>query len=164
MMNRQFLKSFAAFILAIAAVFGVAGQTSKVDDPATVKAAIAAVYDVYVRGVQTLDAGLWLTNWDENGVKFVPNAPAIVGKEAIANFARSKFLLFQSRKMTIKVDAIDIEGNLALVRGTYLSEDMLKSASAPAITDGWFLTAFKKQADGSWKIFRDCVASRVPPK
>jgi ketosteroid isomerase-like protein len=163
-MRNGFLKAIISLGLSVVISLGAAGQAAKPDDPATVKAAIAAVYDVYVRGVQALDADLWMTTWDDNGVKFMQSIPAIVGKAAISSFAHARFAAFQSRKMTINVDEIDIEGNIALARGNYLSEDLLKTASAPAVTDGWFLTTFKKQADGSWKIFRDCVASRVPPK
>lgn len=83
-MNKVSLKAIAAISLSLLVTLGAAGQAAKTDDPAAVKAAIAALYD--------------------------------------------------------------------------------KTASAPTSTGGWFLTTFKKQADGSWKIFRDCVASRVPPK
>ena len=163
-MNKTLRTVITVLALSLIVALTTTGQTLKSDDPAAVKAAIASVYETYVKGVQTLDADLWMTNWDEGGVKFMPSVPAIVGKAAISSFAHARFGAFQSRKMTINVDDVDIEGNLALARGTYLSEDLLKSASAPAITDGWFLTTFKKQADGSWKIFRDCVGSRVPPK
>jgi ketosteroid isomerase-like protein len=163
-MEMRSLKAFAFLVLSAAFAIGAAGQASNADDPAKVRAAIAAVYDVYIKGVQTLDADLWMTNWDVNGVKFMQGMPAIVGKAAISNFAHARFAAFESRKMTINVDDVDVEGNLALARGSYISEDRLKSGSGPMITDGWFLTAFKKQVDGSWKIYRDCVASRVPPK
>jgi ketosteroid isomerase-like protein len=163
-MNRTWRVAVSVLAFTVLLAFGAAGQPSEAEDPATVQAAIAAVYDVYTQGVESLDAELWSTTWDEDGVKFMQGISALVGKDAIAKFARARFAAFKSRKMTINVDAIDVEGELALARGTYLSEDLLKNASAPTITDGWFLTVFKRQADGIWKIFRDCVGSRVAPK
>jgi ketosteroid isomerase-like protein len=163
-MSNALGKVTVALLLSAIAALGAFGQAAGADDPAAVREAIEADYGVYVNGVESLDPDLWLTTWDSEGVKFMPNIHALVGKDAIAQFVRSRFALFESRKMSISVDAIDIDGDLALARGTYLSEDRLKSGGAPMITDGWFLTTFKYQPDGSWKIYRDCVGPNAPPK
>jgi ketosteroid isomerase-like protein len=157
-------KTLASLALAFLIALGASGQAPKADEQASVRASVASVFDVYVKAIQALDADLWITNWDENGIKFVQGAPAIIGKAAISNFAHAKLPLFESRKMAINVEAVDVQGNLALVRGNYQTEDRMKSGGGPIMGDGWFLTVFKKQADGSWKIYSDCVGSRVPPK
>jgi ketosteroid isomerase-like protein len=39
-----------------------------------------------------------------------------------------------------------------------------KEKGEPIFVDGKYLTIYKKQADGSWKISHDCYNSNVPPK
>jgi len=158
------LKRSCIALLVVLAGSATFGQTLAAYDPEELRPALEGVFASYVQGVQSLDSDLWIANWDEGGVKFVPNAPAIVGRDAIYRFVSAKFALFDYRKMKIRIDAIDLSGDLALARGVYLSEDKLKSASSAAITDGWFLTTFKRQDDGSWKIFRDAVGTNAPPK
>ena len=148
-------------LLGVSAAFG---QTLAAYSHEELRPALETVFVSYVRGVESLDSDIWIANWDEGGVKFVPNAPAIVGRDAIYAFVSARFPLFDYRRMRVRIDAIDVSGDLALARGVYLSEDKLKTASGAAITDGWFLTTFKRQADGSWKIFRDAVGTNAPPK
>lgn len=161
MRERRVRIALAAIALAVAAAcaFGqvaMAGPGSKVEDQ-SLRAAIVAIFDRYMRGVNGIDTELWLTNWDEEGVKYMANAPAIVGKTAISSFVRAKWPQYEARKMSISIEQTEASGELAIARGSYTSEDRLKGASASTLTKGWFLTVFKRQADGSWKIYRDCV-------
>lgn len=158
-MNKRFTSIAIIGILLFCTLLGVSGQTIASEDRQAVRMAIEKIYAVYIKAAETFDADLWLTNWDENGVKMVANAAPLVGKSAIAAFARSKFTLFSFRKMIITIDKIETSGNLAIAQGTYTSEDQLKTASAPTLSLGWYCTTFLRQADGSWKILTDSVGS-----
>jgi len=153
----------ALAILALAALasgaFGQAAMASpgaKAEEQ-TVRAAIVALFDRYTKAVNSLDTELWLANWDEEGIKYMANAPAFVGKASITSLVRSKWPQYESRRMSIAIEQTEASGDLAIARGTYTSEDRLKGAGSSTLTKGWFLTVFRRQADGSWRIYRDCV-------
>jgi ketosteroid isomerase-like protein len=46
----------------------------------------------------------------------------------------------------------------------YVHPNAPKAGGPESLFDGKFLTVFKRQPDGSWKIYRDCFNSNVPPK
>jgi uncharacterized protein (TIGR02246 family) len=131
---------------------------------AATRSAVQEIFATYAKAANSLDVDSWLGLWDEEGVKFVAGVPAIVGKAAIGDFARPRWKKVASRTMSIKVEAVDRIGDYALARGTYLSDDTPVGASAAVTTDGWFMTTLKRQADGGWKIYRDCVAPEAVPK
>ncbi|MBE3064794.1 MAG: hypothetical protein IMZ69_07215, partial [Spirochaetes bacterium] len=64
------------------------------------------------------------------------------------------------------IDALEIivTGPWAYSRGVYTQDLKNKSSGQVVHVDGKFLTIFKLQQDSSWKIFRDCFNSNVPPK
>jgi ketosteroid isomerase-like protein len=55
-------------------------------------------------------------------------------------------------------------GGYGLARGIYTWTWTPKDGGAKADYDGKFMTLFKKQANGSWKIYRDSFNSNLPPK
>ncbi|MEI6388402.1 MAG: DUF4440 domain-containing protein, partial [Spirochaetota bacterium] len=124
---------------------------------------IARGFDEYEKGVNAIDTGIWLANWDEGGVKMMPNIAPIVGKDAISAFVEARWSSYESRDMTINLSQVEGFGPIAIARGTYLSIDKLKTAAAPATTEGWFMTVFRQQADGSWKIYRDTIGPLPAP-
>ncbi len=121
--------------------------------------AITSAFSLYARSLKNLDPVLFASLWDENGVKMLPDAPPILGKEAIRAFVVGKFALFNSRAMTISIDQVEGFGQIAMARGTYTSLDTLKSSQAGTVTNGWFTTVFRLQDDGSWKIYRDAMGA-----
>jgi uncharacterized protein (TIGR02246 family) len=125
--------------------------------------AIAKLWDTYMEGVNTGNHELWLSNWDEDGVKMNPDAPAIVGKETIKARTATVFAN-TTRSMVITVDETQFTGGYAYCRGSFTSTTTPKAGGAAVLFDGKFLTILKKQPDGSWKIYRDIFNSNVPPK
>ena len=53
---------------------------------------------------------------------------------------------------------------LGLIEGVYTQDLKARATGETAHVDGKFLTVLKQQDDGSWRIFRDCFNSNVPPK
>ena len=168
-MKTMLLKTL--IIAALAAAGFSAGAMPIIDypvklaaDPASAKSAVDGIFASYAETAEALDVDSWLALWDDQGVKFVPGAPAIVGKAAIGDFASPRWKNLASRKMSIKVTAVDQSGDFALARGTFMCVETPKGASSPVTTDGWFLTTFRRQAGGGWKIYRDCIAPETAPK
>jgi len=108
------------------------------------------------------DVDRYLSLWDENGVKMSPGKPAVYGKNAIGEGKRKSAKKWIYLSQDIKVEETQVFGNFGYARGTYTTSAKATSGETTSSADGKFLTIFKKQADGSWKIYRDCVNSNVP--
>jgi ketosteroid isomerase-like protein len=126
-------------------------------------AAIDKIWEGYTAGVNTGNANLWLSLWDENGIRLAPDAPAAHGKAQILPGIQKAFGAF-NLKVDIKAEEIVILGDWAFSSGTFTRRMAPKAGGPEIFFDGKFLTLFKRQPDGSWKIFRDCFNSNVPPK
>ncbi len=100
---------------------------------------------------------------DEQGSLLWPNSPAATGKNAIAKLTASAFAIpdFKPVWHPEKVGVAD-SGDLGYMSGTY--DWSYKDASGKAIADkGKYLTMWKKQADGSWKVLFDMFNTGLPP-
>lgn len=125
--------------------------------------AVEDTFDTYAAANVEGDVELYLSLWDENGVKMSPGKPAIYGKKAIGEGKRKSAEKWAYVSQNVKIEEVEFSGNLGFARGTYTTSLKAKTGGATSDADGKFLTIFKKQADGSWKIYRDCVNSNVPP-
>ncbi len=95
---------------------------------------------------------------DSEGALLWPNAPAIVGKTAIAKAIQDDFsqgdLSWRARSASVARS-----GDLGITTGDYT----LKSVSGGAVIDnGKYLTVWKKAADGRWKVLRDMFNTDRP--
>lgn len=150
------------FVLAFAILAGCAGApaASTEDD----MQAISAIFDQYIRTLETYDAEGWMALWDENGVQLPPNSPMFVGKDAIraGNYdgIKDSSGVF-NMSITIQ-EYINFGTGYSMARGVYGWKWSPKDGSAASDYDGKFMTLFHKQSDGSWRIFRDCFNSNRP--
>jgi ketosteroid isomerase-like protein len=97
---------------------------------------------------------------DEQGSMLAPNAPIATGKHAIAKAIASDFahddLTWHANKA-----GVARSGDLGYTSGTY--EMTFKDATGKTVSDkGKYLTVWKKQADGSWKVLYDMFNSDLP--
>ena len=93
-----------------------------------------------------------------------PNAPAASGPAAV----RSLFTVFfaiPDVKIGWTPDRIDIaqSGELGYSSGRY-SMDFTGPGGKPVHDKGKYLTVWKKQADGSWKVLLDAFNSDLAPQ
>ncbi|MGA2976757.1 MAG: nuclear transport factor 2 family protein [Spirochaetia bacterium] len=129
-------------------------------------AMIRKIWANYAAYVEKGDGNGWLSQYDAEGIQLRPDAPARTKQELDAQVPAA----FKARveandvKMSINPIEIVVTGPWAYSRGTYTQDFTDKSTGQLTHVDGKFLTIFKKQADGTWKIFRDCFNSNVPPK
>ena len=95
------------------------------------------------------DATLMLAN--EPIVHGASNIKAVVGPMMQdKNFA-----------LSFQADKVEVAGDLAYSQGAY-SMTMTDQKGNPATDKGKYLTVWKKQADGSWKVIEDIVNSDLP--
>jgi uncharacterized protein (TIGR02246 family) len=129
-------------------------------------AAIRQIWTSYVSAVQKGDAAAWLALWDSNGIQLRPDAPQRSRQELDAQVPAA----FKARAdandvtMVINPQEITVAGPWAYSRGQFTQD--LKNRTTGVVThvDGKFMTIFKRQADGTWRIYRDCYNSNVATK
>jgi uncharacterized protein (TIGR02246 family) len=131
-------------------------------DVEAVTAAVNAIWNHYTAGANTGDLDLWLSLWDDNGVRLAPDTPAVYGKEQIRAQMQVPFDQFNN-KIAIKNEEVEVAGDWAFSRGTYTLSTTPKAGGDEIFIDGKYMTILKRQPDGSWKIYRDIFNSNVPP-
>lgn len=135
----------------------------KAADLEAFRAAVQDTLDKYSAAMNAEDSDLWISLWDENGIQMPPNAPAEIGKPAIDKMIRESYQALDWEKFTIHLKEVKVAGDWGFARGTYSASITPKAGGETAFIDGKYLTIFKRQPDSSWKIFRDCFNSNVPP-
>jgi ketosteroid isomerase-like protein len=128
-------------------------------------AGIKQIWINYAAFVEKGESANWLSQWDAEGIQLRADAPARTKKELDAQVPAQFKARFDANdtKMTINPLEIVVNGAWAFSRGTY-TQDMTSRSSGKTIhVDGKFLTVLKRQPDGTWKLYRDCFNSNVPP-
>lgn len=147
--------NFPVLIIVLSILFGCAQNTKDAD----VEADIAAINDLvakYFRYANTLNMDSFMTSFADNAIRAEPGLPSIIGKDNIRErfrtiWAEADFKISQYGEVIIEVCG-DQAFTYRLVTLSTIPEE-----GEPAIhTDLKVLTAFKRQNDGSWKIYIDC--------
>lgn len=137
-------------------------STESVPEDEAFKGIVEDIFATYSSANMNADADLYMSLWDENGIKMGPGKPAVYGKSTIEEGKRKGYQKADVESQIIKVEEARVAGDWGFARGTYTASVKSKADGAVTKVEGKFLTIFKKQADGSWKIFRDCYNSNVP--
>ncbi|MBF9058444.1 DUF4440 domain-containing protein [Rhodobacterales bacterium HKCCSP123] len=113
-------------------------------DTAADEAAIREIWSAYSAARVAGDAEAWLGLWDTDGIRMPPGVPAV----DYATFAPGTPERFADApdSMNIMAEEVVVAGDWAYSRGTFTVNDAV---------EGKFLTIFRRQDDGSWRIFRD---------
>ncbi len=144
-------------------VLFVAGCARTAPSPAPdARPAVDAIFAKYAASLGASDADAWSTLWTEDGVQLAPEAPPVVGKAAIREKLRDVLAHFRF-DMRIRTEEVRTAGDWAFARGTYAATLTPKTGGPAIPIDGKFLTIFLRQADSSWRIYRDIFNSNTPP-
>jgi ketosteroid isomerase-like protein len=108
------------------------------------------------------DIDNWIKLWDDGGVQLPPNAPMKMNVAEIAKSSKEARAAYRWTTFAIKIIGTFVDQTYGFVYGNYTYTFVPRAGGAEAKGDGKYETIFKKQADGSWKIFRDCFNSNVP--
>jgi ketosteroid isomerase-like protein len=111
--------------------------------------------------VKLMNAKDWkgaLALYAEDAIELPPNHAAIQGKAAIQAWLQAFPPLSDFHTESLEIVG---QADLAFDRGTYSMT--VTPAAAPPIKDrGKYLTIWRKQTDGSWKVVRDVFNSDLP--
>jgi ketosteroid isomerase-like protein len=124
------------------------------------KTEINKIFESWRTANLNADFDLWFSNWDENAIKMASNRSTVYGKSEIGKMKRKMFQNWKFKGFDVDVEEIQLADGFGYARGTYKIPLDPKVEGTAIILEGTFLTVFKKQSDGSWKIYRDCMMSK----
>jgi len=125
------------------------------------RAAIDELSAQYASTARAADWDAWTELWTADAVYMNPEAPPLVGKEAIRESMRA--FPNPPTEMSATLESADGNGKWAWARGSFVfamaaTEDMPEMRMA-----GSFLWVLEKQADGTWLIDSEAYNSDFPP-
>lgn len=131
---------------------------------AAAKAAISSATDDWSKAISAKDLDKCVSFYEDDAVLFAPNAPAVIGKDAI-RAAWQQLLSAHGVQMTFPAATVDVarSADLAVQRGAF--QAVITDAKGKATTEnGRFVIVWQKQPDGSWKVMADTNADVAPAK
>lgn len=143
----------------------VASEAAPTNDPGAVQQQIeeanARFKDAIVKG----DTATMLANYTDDAVVMNPGEPIARGREGLARVFSGMLTQFTLKDATVHTEDVMVSGDLAVETGTFEWTLVPKTAQGKEMTTkGKYLTVWKQQADGSWKIVRDINNADEPPK
>jgi ketosteroid isomerase-like protein len=105
----------------------------------------------------------WVRFFAEDGAMFPQGRPPIRGHEAIRNLMGPVFEIEAFSLTWEPLEAeVSADGSLGYTHGTFESR-YPGPAGEVSVTTGKYLTVWRKQADGSWKVAADIGNDDPPP-
>lgn len=102
--------------------------------------------------------------YDNNASAFFPDVPVVTGAAAI-ELAFKPFFADKNFSLTFAADKVDVakSGDLGYSQGAF-TMIMTDPKTMKVLTEkGKYVTVFKKQADGGWKVVADIFNEDAPP-
>jgi uncharacterized protein (TIGR02246 family) len=135
------------------------------NDPAAVRQEIEAANARFKDAMAMGDTAAMLANYADDAVIMGPGEPMARGREALAKAFQGMLSQFTIKDATVNTEDVMVGGDLAVETGTFQWTVVPKTGQGnEVVTKGKYLTAWKQQADGSWKIVRDINNTDEPPK
>ncbi len=120
--------------------------------------AIRQVEENYVKLANAKDFKGAAALYADDAIVLLPNQAAFQGRAAIQAWMEAPPPLSNFQMKSLEIEG---RGDLAYDRGTY-SMTVTPAGAAPIEDHGKYLTIWRKQADGSWKVLRDIWNSDLP--
>ena len=146
--------------LASAAMLAIAGCATTGSAAAEADAFRAAVDDTFRMWADSStnpNADLFGSLWDVNAVKMAAGAEPKLGQATIRAARQKKTDTTIYDKFEVKIDEYQLAGEFGWAKGVYTIVTRPRAGGAPLTDVGTFLTVFKRQPDGSWKVYRDTM-------
>ena len=137
--------------------------TRAMDNEAKIKAVVEDRYKEWIAAANAKDAEALTNLYDDNAVLMPKQEEPVIGKAAIAEYykklvADPHFVQF---KETFESNSFHVVGDIAIETADFDGE--LTRNDKPIHFHGKILLVWKKQRDGSWKIFR-YMFDEIPAK
>ena len=152
---KRSLSFFFAFLLVFAGlVHAQAPAQSSVTDP-EIRKAIDAGNAKYIDAFARSDAGALSGLYDESGSRFSPKGVVVRGRLAIAQSV-AEFMKSVTGPIKVSIETQDLWAvdDLVYETGKY-TYTFTPPGKSETQTGGHYVTIWKRQADGGWKIIVD---------
>ncbi len=139
----------AVFAALVAASSPALGQTSE-----DVRAAIEAGNSAYIAAMEKADARAFAEVYDAEGVRLVGGGEVVRGRAAIMDYFGSFFTRVGPVEVTLEMVEVWVVDDLAYESGRW-SYAFTPPGDSRRTVGGRYVTVWRQQADGDWKIFAD---------
>jgi uncharacterized protein (TIGR02246 family) len=130
-------------------------------DPAAVRQAIEAANTKQFAAARQSDTAGMAANYTADAILMMPNEKVARGHDEIAKAFAGMFSQATLKDPKLVTTDLIVNGDLAIETGTY--DWTVQPKKGKAVHDvGKYLTVWKRQPDGSWKIIRD-IGNADPP-
>ena len=149
--------------LFLSSVFGLISCAHTANNAGNALQAIEAADTALQKAVADKDLERIVSFYAEDAVLLPTAEPIVFGRSAIRQEWQHILSIpnFQSQSARTKVD-VSSAGDMAYTMGTYLAT-MLGEDGKPATEPGKWLSVWRRQADGSWRIVVDTYNTDIPP-
>ncbi len=153
-------KQFAALVIAggLLLMAGCASNPTAADTEAF-RSDVDKIFAVWIDTNINPDLEGFIAIWDENCIKMASNKPTVIGSATLREMKRKAFQMVIYEKVNVDIEEVQPAGSFGWAQGTYLVAVRPKAGGGTINSVGTFLTIFKKQPDGSWKVYRDTMMS-----
>lgn len=93
-----------------------------------------------------------------------PGAPLFTGADQITKAFEQDFSEASLQNPKLHTDDVIVGGNLAIENGSWSWTAVPKKGGSAEAQQGHYLTVWRHEADGTWRIVRDYVAAEAPAK
>ena len=132
------------------------------EQTAAAKADIAAYIDAYAATLKAGDVNGWIALWADDARRMEPFQPARIGKDQIMASIQT-FLDTFAIDLKINNEETTIAGDWGYISGTFLYSAIQRAGGGTMEISGSYLSIMQRQADGAWKVFRECYNTDTPP-
>jgi uncharacterized protein (TIGR02246 family) len=157
----------AAVAILVATAAGAAPAAQVL--PQADRDSVQTLLGVYARATNTGDTALWIDLWDQDGIRVSQDGQVVAGKNAIRQAVRPLIENF-TNTLDLTCDDVTLSGNMVFVRGYYsltartkmrMEDSVPRWIAGPSpstlVSAGTFLLVLRRQADGTWKLFRETI-------
>jgi len=159
------MRTFGILSLCGLTIFlGACSSGSPAVDKVAIEKSVQAVEAGMVKAAAAKDVAAFVSNYAPDAVMMTPGEPAMRGQDAIKAGLTGMFA-DPAMKLDFASDKVDVadSGDLAVTSGAYTLAVTDPVAKKPVADKGGYVTVFRKQKDGAWKVTLDIATSEVPP-
>lgn len=137
-------------------------QGSSPTDAAAVRQAIESANAGLIAAMEKGDSTAAASFYDADAMTMPQGMDASVGRSDIQKMFGGFMSGVKIENMKLQVHDVVASGDLAVETGHY-EWTMVPKKGKPIQDKGKYVVAWKKQPDGSWKLFRDIFNNDAPP-
>jgi uncharacterized protein (TIGR02246 family) len=115
----------------------------------------------WMKDMRAKDLEKWVNHYAEDGSMLLPNSPPVTGRDNIRAAIKGR-LNDPNWSLVWRPEKIEASERLAYVRGTYMITRTDRKTQGPVSDQGKYMTVYRKEPDGAWKVIEDMSNSDMP--